>query len=41
MRAGWTVDAADKMGQWTAPVVRVTDLGLDELHEEERGSWNR
>ena len=38
LRAGWTVQAADRMDQWTAPVVSLADLGLDFYEEEESGS---
>ena len=30
MRAGWSVDAADRMDQWTAPLIHLSDLGYDE-----------
>lgn len=26
LRAGWTVEMADRMDQWTAPVVHMSDL---------------
>ena len=30
MRAGWSVDAADRMEQWIAPLIHLSDLGFDE-----------
>ena len=35
LRAGWTVDAADRMDQWTAPVIRLADTCLDQFEEDE------
>jgi hypothetical protein len=35
LRAGWTVEAADKMGQWTAPIVSVPDMYTDTAAEDE------
>lgn len=40
MRAGWSVEAADRMGQWTAPMLSLAELGLDERDVDDRGSWN-
>jgi len=34
IRSGWSVDAADRMDQWTVPVIKIADLCL-ELGEEE------
>ena len=39
LRAGWTVEAVDKMHQWTAPVVSTAALHLDAADEEEYPYW--
>ena len=39
LRAGWTVDAADKLGQWTPPVVSLPELGLDERDVDDYPFW--
>jgi hypothetical protein len=39
LRAGWSVEAADRMGQWTAPIIRLADLYLDAVDEEDNPCW--
>ena len=36
LRAGWSVERADRMDQWTAPIIRVSDLGSE---REEETHW--
>lgn len=40
IRSGWSVDAADRMDQWTVPVIKIADLCL-ELGEEDDHSYSR
>jgi hypothetical protein len=35
LRAGWTVEMADRMDQWTAPVVSMAELCLDPGDEDD------
>jgi hypothetical protein len=39
IRSGWSVEAADKMDQWTAPVIRTSELRFDE-RDDETHWWN-
>ena len=39
IRAGWTVEAADRMEQWTTPIVHLSDLCFDEAESEEYPYW--
>ncbi len=41
LRAGWTVEAADRMGHWTVPVIDVAELCLENGDEDDyRVSYN-
>jgi len=35
LRAGWTVDAADRMDQWTAPVVHIDEMHLEMFDDDD------
>lgn len=35
LRSGWTVDAADRMDQWTVPVINLGELCLEASEEED------
>jgi hypothetical protein len=35
LRAGWTVEAADKMNQWTAPVIHLGDAWQEGMEDDE------
>jgi hypothetical protein len=39
LRAGWSVEAADRMDQWTAPMIRLADLYLDVAEDDEVPCW--
>jgi hypothetical protein len=39
LRAGWTVDAADRMDQWTAPIIHIDDRHLDAIEDEDKPYW--
>jgi hypothetical protein len=38
LRAGYTADQVDRMDQWTAPIIRLSDLSLD-LDDDDRPYW--
>jgi hypothetical protein len=38
MRAGWSVEAADRMEQWVTPVVHLSDI-VDAANDPEIANW--
>jgi hypothetical protein len=39
LRAGFTADQVDRMDQWTAPLVHLSDLNLDSQDEDYYPYW--
>jgi hypothetical protein len=35
LRSGWTVEAADRMDQWTVPMIHIADLCFEVGEEED------
>jgi hypothetical protein len=35
LRAGWTVEAADKMSHWTAPIIHLGDSWPESVEEDD------